>query len=76
MNHLMHENDNKITRRVLVIGLGCVLAWGLGACRMDERDRPLTHEKGVYSGKKGTALTPEQQQQLRRRNRLQAGGGL
>ncbi len=63
-------------RRMSTLLVCFAIAAGLGACREEEKQRPLSHEKGVYSGQKGTPLTDEQQRQLRQRNRRQADGGL
>jgi hypothetical protein len=73
-----HEDCRNMVwmRRVPVLVVCMGIATGVAACKQDERDRPLTFDKGVYVGEKGSVLTSEQQQQLRRRNRLQASGGL
>ncbi len=65
-----------LMQRLSLFVAAVVMAAGLGACRQEEQNRPLTYEKGVYSGPKGTELSTEQQQQLRSRHRNQAGGGL
>jgi len=39
----------------------------LSAC--NETDRPLSYEKGVYQGKKDTALSSEQVEALRQRGK-------
>ena len=42
-------------------------ALALAAC--NDTDRPLSYEKGVYHGKKDTALTSEQVETLRQRSK-------
>ena len=44
------------------------LAIGLGACRAEEQDRPLTFEPGVYGGAPDEELTDEARQTLDRRH--------
>ena len=63
-------------RRTTVALVCMVLAATIAACKQEERDRPTSYEKGVYGGETGTALTPEQQQALRQRSRLQRSGGI
>jgi hypothetical protein len=50
-------------------GIAAILLAGsalaLTACQ--DTDRPLSYEKGVYHGKKDTALTSEQVETLRQR---------
>ena len=65
-----------VLRRLSVLLLAAILAAGLGACRLEEQNRPLSYEKGVYSGPKSKELDAEQMRQLRSRHRSQAGGGL
>ena len=55
----------------LKVGLVVALSFGLTACREGEQDRPLSHEPGVYSGKKDEKLSPEQTRALRDRSRYQ-----
>jgi hypothetical protein len=54
----------RLLPRLAVLALA-VLA--LGACRAEERDRALKIEKGVYLGKKDTALKPEVEAALAQR---------
>lgn len=63
-------------RRFIVLASCAVVAASATACKQEERNRPTSYTKGEYVGQKGSALTPEQQDSLRRRNRLQATGGL
>lgn len=52
--------------------LGVVaLAIGLGACREEEQDRPLTFEPGVYGGAPDEVLTDDARQTLDRRHDIQ-----
>ncbi len=71
-----NNQNNMISRRTLMLGLAAAMAGGLGACREEELDRPLSYEKGKYIGKKGTRLNDEQLRALQQRHRNQAGGGL
>jgi hypothetical protein len=70
MNHM------NVMRKIVVTAVAGVLVAGLGACREEERHRPLSYEKGVYNGPQGTALNEEQRKALRLRTRGQAGGGI
>lgn len=63
-------------RRMTGLAMAVLLAIGLGACREEERNRPLAYEKGVYNGPRGVELTEEQLRNLRQRARQQAGAGL
>ncbi len=55
----------------LKVGLILTVAIGLAACREGEQGRPLSHEPGVYSGKKDEKLTDEQVKELRQRSSYQ-----
>ena len=62
--------------RVTTLVICALIAVVLGACREEERDRPLSYTKGQYSGQTGASLNDMQLQQLRQRSKRQAGGGL
>lgn len=63
-------------RKMTVLAVAAFILTGLGGCREEDRNRPLSAEKGVYSGPTGTALTDDQKRMLRNRSRLQAGGSI
>ncbi|MBU2582154.1 MAG: hypothetical protein KJ622_10585 [Alphaproteobacteria bacterium] len=60
---------NKAT--ALKVGLILALAAGLAGCREEEQGRPLSHQPGVYTGKKDEKLDAAQVEALRERSRLQ-----
>lgn len=55
----------------LKFGLILAVAFGLAGCREGEQNRPLTHQPGVYSGKKDEKLTEQQTEALRERSKYQ-----
>lgn len=63
-------------RSILTGILVVILAAGLGACRKEEQNRPLNHEKGKYSGPADSQLSEDQLRTLRNRMRNQAAGGI
>lgn len=68
--------DMMLVRKVTVLAISALLVAGLGACREEDRNRPLASEKGVYTGPTGTKLSDDQMRMLRQRSRLQAGGSI
>lgn len=46
------------------------LAVFLSGCRVDEQDRQVSLEKGIYQGQKDTPLSEEQRRELRERSLL------
>lgn len=48
----------------------------LAGCQEGENARPISKEKGVYSGKVDETLSDETKQKLRRRMIIQRGGGV
>lgn len=48
----------------------------LAGCQEDELARPVSGEKGVYSGKVDETLSEETREKLRRRMIIQRGGGV
>lgn len=59
--------------RAVMSGLAAMLAASLllGACDESEQGRVLRYEKGTYLGQKDRPLTPEEQDNLRARTRMQ-----
>ncbi len=63
-------------RRILILLTAVAMAAALGACREEERNRPLAYEKGKYSGMKNAPLSEDRLRMLRQRHRTQASGGI
>jgi hypothetical protein len=63
------------TRTIRFFVLAIVLGL-LAGCQEDEIARPVSGEKGVYSGKVDETLSEETREQLRRRMIIQRGGGV
>lgn len=62
--------------KVFPFGAATALLAGLllSACDEAEQDRVLRYEKGTYLGQPDRPLSPEDQEALRQRTRLQQGG--
>lgn len=58
-------------RKVFVTVAVVAMAIGLGACRAEEQDRPLTFNPGVYGGAPDEVLTDDARQTLDRRHEIQ-----
>ncbi|MFN0262990.1 hypothetical protein ACKTEK_03835 [Tepidamorphus sp. 3E244] len=56
-----------IVRKAGLALVAASLALTLQACRENEQERPLSFEKGVYSGEPDQKLSAEQTDELRRR---------
>ena len=65
-----------LLRKMTALAVSALLLAGLGACREEDRNRPLASEKGVYSGPTGTNLSDDQVRMLQQRSRFQSGGSL
>lgn len=62
------------SKRLKIAAMGAVLVAvaAVSGCREEEQNRPLTYEKGTYSGKPDQQLSEAQRQELRARTRNQA----
>jgi len=60
------------TRTILVLAGAVAVGLALAGCRVDEQDRSISLEKGVYPGPKPAQLSEEQINQLRHRARTQS----
>lgn len=58
-------------RKAIAILAVAAMAIGLGACREEEQDRPLTFEPGVYGGAPDQELTDDARQTLDQRHDIQ-----
>ena len=63
-------------RRLLTYTALAALLITVSACRKEEQNRPLSFDKGVYSGPADQKLSPQTLRKLRDRVRLQAGGNI
>lgn len=59
--------SERVVRRAGVVLLAAGLALGVSACREKEQNRPLVHEKGVYTGKPDQKLGEQTKSELRQR---------